>query len=75
MILFSESAGRFIVTIAPENKNRFEEMFQDLPYSCIGTVTEESDPLRITGIDDKIIVSTHVQDLKNVWKQPFGDLI
>ncbi len=74
-ILFSESAGRFIITVAPENKNRFEDMFQDLPCSCIGTVTEKSDPFKIKGIDNKSLISTPVQDLKTAWKQLFGDLI
>ena len=74
-ILFSESAGRFIITVAPENKNRLEDMFQDLPCSCIGTVTEKSDPFKIKGIDNKSLISTPVQDLKTAWKQLFGDLI
>ncbi|MBT7086406.1 MAG: phosphoribosylformylglycinamidine synthase [Desulfobacterales bacterium] len=75
-LLFSESAGRFIVTIDPENRNRFEEKFKKLPFALIGEITGESEPLIIEGKgDEKPIVSIPVKDLKEAWKNPFGDLI
>ena len=74
VILFSESAGRFIVTIDPENKEKFETIFKGLPCACIGNLTKESDFV-IKGIDNKIISSVPVQDLKAAWKKPFGELI
>jgi phosphoribosylformylglycinamidine synthase len=74
VILFSESAGRFIVTIDVENRKRFEEMFKGLPCACIGTVTHESDFI-ITGMDKRSIVNIPVQELKDAWKKPFGKLI
>ena len=40
-VLFSESPGRFIVTIAPENRAAFEALFAGLPLGKIGTVTGE----------------------------------
>jgi phosphoribosylformylglycinamidine synthase len=73
-ILFSESAGRFIVTIDPENTNRFEGMFRNLPCACIGNVTETPEVL-IRGTDGTRIVRASVKDLKAAWKRPFGDLI
>ena len=74
VILFSESAGRFIVTIDAENRKSFEEMFKGLPCACIGTVTHESDFI-ITGMDKRPIVNIPVQELKDAWKKPFGKLI
>ncbi len=41
VIMFSESQSRIIVTIAPENKKEFEELFRDIPYANIGVITEE----------------------------------
>jgi len=74
VILFSESAGRFIVTIDPDNKGVFEDRFRELPCACIGTVTE--DPVfKIKGIAGKTIVDLPVGDLKAAWKGPFGDLV
>ncbi len=73
-ILFSESAGRFIVTINPDDKERVEDIFGTLPYACIGRVTE-SPNLTITGLDGNCIQSVSVSELKRSWKQPFGALI
>jgi phosphoribosylformylglycinamidine synthase II len=74
IILFSESAGRFIVTIDSENRKIFEEIFEGLPCACIGTVTHESDFI-ITGMNKKPIINIPVQELKDAWKKTFGKLI
>jgi phosphoribosylformylglycinamidine synthase len=73
-ILFSESAGRFIVTVSPDNKGNFESVFKDLPCACIGNVTRDGH-LTIKGINTATIVSLPVSDMKSSWKKPFGDLI
>ena len=74
VILFSESAGRFIVTVDPANQETFEEIFLELDCACIGTVTGKSN-FRIEGIDGSLLVDVPVQDLKSAWKKPFGDLV
>jgi len=73
-LLFSESAGRFIVTVAPECKDRFEACFKGLACACIGSISQDSQ-LIINGLAGRSIVNVPVQDLKTVWKKPFGDLI
>jgi len=74
LILFSESAGRFIVTVDPEKKGIFDEMFQHLPCACIGTITGETNFI-VKGIDNSTLFELPVGDLKNAWKKPFGELI
>jgi phosphoribosylformylglycinamidine synthase len=74
VVLFSESAGRFIVTIDPENRDKFEENFKGLDFACIGTVTPKNQFV-IKGIDGQILMDVSVQDLKAFWKKPFGELI
>jgi len=74
VVLFSESAGRFIVTVDPENKASFETVFKDLICTCVGSVTKASD-LIIKGLDGSILVDLAVEELKSAWKQPFGDLV
>jgi phosphoribosylformylglycinamidine synthase II len=74
VLLFSESAGRFIVTIDPNKRNPFEEIFNKTPCTCIGTVTDGSD-LVIKGRGHQTIVAVPVADLKAAWKKPFGGLI
>jgi phosphoribosylformylglycinamidine synthase len=74
VVLFSESAGRFIVTIDPNNCQDFESLFEPSTCACIGTITA-TPQLDIMGLDQKNIVSLAVSDLKAAWKKPFGDLI
>ncbi len=73
-LLFSESAGRFIVTVDPENKKRFEKRFKGIPFACIGHITEVPD-LVIRGLAGDPIITQSVFDLKTAWKMPFGALI
>jgi phosphoribosylformylglycinamidine synthase len=40
-ILFSESNGRFIVEVRPENKNEFIEVLRDLNFAEIGYVSDD----------------------------------
>jgi len=74
IILFSESAGRFIVTIDSANRDSFEELFNGLPFACVGHISEEPE-LIVKGIDNNTIVDVSVKELKAAWKKPFGDLV
>jgi phosphoribosylformylglycinamidine synthase len=74
LILFSESAGRFIVTVDPEHREEFEGAFGPSSWACIGTVTERPE-LRIIGFGGETILEVPVADLKSAWKQTFGNLI
>ncbi len=67
-ILFSESNSRFIVTVHPENKNRFENMLKRCVFSHIGYVTEKKDFI-IRGINNKIIISKPIEILKESWQK------
>jgi phosphoribosylformylglycinamidine synthase len=73
-ILYSESAGRFIVTLDPKNQSAFEKLFEGMPVSRIGQVT--ADPrLVVRGLDGKGIIDITVPALREAWQKPFGDLI
>jgi len=73
-LLYSESAGRFIVTIDPKKRGAFEDMMDRLDYACIGRVSD-ADTLQVLGIDGEIIISEKIGDLKDTWKEPFGGLV
>jgi phosphoribosylformylglycinamidine synthase len=73
-VLFSESAGRFIVSVAPANQADFENQMAGWPVACVGHVTERPE-LTITGSDGNPIVSLTIEQMKAAWKGPFGDLI
>jgi phosphoribosylformylglycinamidine synthase len=74
LLMFSESAGRFIVTVDPAQRKLFEDAFEGVDCALIGEVTELPD-LIVRGLEGRIILDAPVADLKTAWKQTFGDLI
>jgi phosphoribosylformylglycinamidine synthase len=74
VILYSESPGRFIVTVDPKHRSSFEAHFHMLPYACVGTVSNGPDFV-INGLEGKPIIDILVSELKAAWKRPFGGLI
>lgn len=71
--LYSESAGRFIVTIDPKLQKRFETAFSGMPAAEIGRVIPEP-RLLVRGLQQNTIIDLSVPDLKKAWQKPFGDL-
>jgi phosphoribosylformylglycinamidine synthase len=73
-LLYSESAGRFIVTVDPKKQGAFEDLFKGLSLAVIGRVTQEPSLLVRSTHGDSIIELT-VPQLKKAWQKPFGDLV
>jgi phosphoribosylformylglycinamidine synthase len=73
-LLYSESCGRFLVTVSPENEERFQEIFSGMKVSGIGRMTESS-AFVIRDAQGRPVVKEDVRELKEIWKRPFGDLI
>ncbi|TQS71893.1 phosphoribosylformylglycinamidine synthase subunit PurL [Ornithinibacillus gellani] len=70
-VLFSESQSRFLVSVKPENKERFEAMMSDAKQ--IGKVTDRgSVSIHING---KQVIQEDVQVLSNLWKQALPELL
>jgi phosphoribosylformylglycinamidine synthase len=65
--LFSESLGRFVVTVAPDNKRSFERALGADAY-LLGRVKGAS--LRITA--ETTLLDIPVSELANSYKTPFG---
>jgi phosphoribosylformylglycinamidine synthase len=72
-ILFSESAGRFVVTIDPAKQKAFEKIFDGLKIRQAGIVTE-SPLFRIRDDKDALIIEEEISQLKDWWNRPFGGL-
>ncbi|MDR2831662.1 MAG: phosphoribosylformylglycinamidine synthase [Rickettsiales bacterium] len=60
--MFSESQSRILVTIAPQNQKRFEELFEGVVFSCIGKVTEK----KVLNIKD--VLKVNLKDLENSYR-------
>ena len=72
-LLFSETPGRFIVTVDPKHQTRFENRLEGLPNALIGQVTKD-DLLAIKGLKGDPILSVSLEALKRAWQKPFGEL-
>ncbi|MFH2098011.1 MAG: AIR synthase-related protein, partial [Pseudomonadota bacterium] len=72
-ILFSESAGRFLVFVAPENQKAFEGRFGGMPFARIGEVTAEP-VLSVTGLSGAVLIQKPLAELSTAWKSTFGGL-
>jgi phosphoribosylformylglycinamidine synthase subunit PurSL len=72
--LFSESAGRMLVTVDPKLCAKFEMIFDGFPMACIGEVTKEP-VLNVISSKQGPLISVPVPELKIAWKKPFGGLI
>ncbi len=73
-LLYSESAGRFLVTVDPRHRAAFEAFFAGRKIGHIGYVTD-STALRCTGQAGTTTFDVDVLELKEAWQKPFGALI
>jgi phosphoribosylformylglycinamidine synthase len=71
LLLFSETQSRFVVTISPDKKDAFEEVFGGMVYGLLGEVTSAA-VFRVIGLSGKEIIRADIQDLKEAWKRPLG---
>ena len=72
-ILFSESTGRFLVTVRPKDKDAFEKAFEGLPAAFLGRVRH--DPILYIRHGEADLVRLNVEQLRAAFKRPFGHLI
>jgi len=68
-ILFSESNSRFLVEIAPEDVDDFEQTLNDVPFSRIGEVNS-TNSLQIFGLKEEIMLKIEIEKLKQAWQKP-----
>ena len=73
-ILFSESAGRFLVTVDPARQEAFDALFEGLPLACVGSVTA-TPGLVVNGRDGGELLSLDFNRLKAAWEKTYGDMI
>jgi phosphoribosylformylglycinamidine synthase len=68
-ILFSESNTRFLVEVAPKDKDKFEKALAGIGFAEIGKVTRDK-KLEITDRKGKAIVKADIAELKEAWQKP-----
>ncbi|MCK5547474.1 MAG: phosphoribosylformylglycinamidine synthase, partial [Thermoplasmata archaeon] len=70
-IMYSESASRFVVTVAPENREEFESIMKE-GFGLIGCTTEEKEFV-VKGLDGGTIIEEDVDELKGAYKKTFKE--
>jgi phosphoribosylformylglycinamidine synthase len=73
-ILYSESCGRFIATVTPKNRVRFEQAFNGIKGAQVGVVTDTSS-FKVRGTSGEPIIEEEISEIKASWKKPFEELI
>ncbi len=63
--LFAESHSRFVVSVAPENREKFEEIMRDKAI-FLGKVTRDK-RLKVVG-NQNIIIDGKIEELENKWR-------
>lgn len=71
-LLFSESAGRIVVTVDKHKARDFESLMKDVPHALIGETIEEPF-LIIKGFDGKVLLRSNIYELKRAWQKPFSN--
>jgi phosphoribosylformylglycinamidine synthase len=69
-LLFSESQGRLVVTVAPENKVAFERAMEGNVFAEIGVVS--GNRLEARGLKGNAIVSLSLADLDAAYRKTLG---
>ena len=68
-ILFSESNSRFLVEVAPENRDEFEAIMSGTGFAALGQVTD-SEVLEVCGLEGRKVVNDSISELKEAWQRP-----
>jgi phosphoribosylformylglycinamidine synthase len=71
--LYSESAGRFLVSAAPEHRERLEALFHGQPLVILGEV--RPDQTVLVKRDGLTLMATPLNGLSTAWQRRFGSLI
>jgi phosphoribosylformylglycinamidine synthase len=71
-LLYSESAGRLIVTVAPENMEKFEKMMEGNAYAMVGVVTEDK-RFKVQGLNGEMIINEDINNLRSAYHKTFDN--
>ena len=71
--LYSESAGRFLVSVDPAHQGRLEDLFRNQPLTLIGQVRSDQ-TVKIVRHGQPLLAAP-LETLKATWERRFGSLI
>jgi phosphoribosylformylglycinamidine synthase len=71
--LYSESAGRFLISLDPAHRARFEDLFRGQPLYLLGSVRDDG-AFKINS-GPRTLLETFLPALQDAWQRRFGNLI
>jgi phosphoribosylformylglycinamidine synthase II len=77
VLLFSESATRFVIEVCPAFLDEVVAIFSGLPLGQLGRVAgdaesdrDSSPKLVVRGLDQSVVIDADLSDLKAAWQRP-----
>ncbi|HUQ84821.1 MAG TPA: phosphoribosylformylglycinamidine synthase subunit PurL [Candidatus Limnocylindrales bacterium] len=70
--LYSESQGRMLVTIEPNNKINFEKAMNGNKFKLIGKITKEQ-IIRVNGLEGNEVLNVRLEDAAKAYRKTFKD--
>lgn len=70
VMLFSESQGRILVSVAPQNKSKFEALMKGIVFKQIGKVTD-SKRIVIKGVKGATVFDESIESIETKYKKRF----
>ena len=67
LLLFSESQSRFIVTVNPKHRKKFERIMKKNTFACAGKVRSDN-RFSIKGIHGTVVLRDTIEQLKRSWQ-------
>jgi phosphoribosylformylglycinamidine synthase subunit PurSL len=68
-LLFSETAGRFLVTVKPDAAGAFEKTMAGTACARVGRVTEQR-RLVVRGLSGGVVIDLSLDDICEAWRRP-----
>jgi phosphoribosylformylglycinamidine synthase len=65
-LLFGESAGRFLVEVAPEKEDEFRARMAAVDHGCVGTVTASG--RLVVRREDEVVIDLSIEEIEGAWK-------
>jgi phosphoribosylformylglycinamidine synthase len=69
VLMFSESASRFLVEVDPDDAEEFERALAGVPVGRVGE-TADTGVMRVTGLEGGALMDVSLASLKKAWQTP-----
>jgi phosphoribosylformylglycinamidine synthase len=69
VLLYAETASRFVVTVPPQHREAFRELLHPCAIGEVGHVLADPDFI-VVGLGGQVVIRSTIADLKEAWQRP-----